>query len=69
MVFFIPLIVAGIHLVMAFPLISKILGLLHMTNTRLHMICVGGSYACFAVAYVIIYFLTARTYLKIVGDK
>ncbi|MDO5519784.1 MAG: ABC transporter permease [bacterium] len=68
-VFFLPLVVAGIHLWAAFPLISKLLTLLNMMNTKLYIVCVGSCFVIFAVVYVIIYSLTARMYYKIVSGK
>lgn len=66
-VFFLPLIVAGFHVAAAFPLISKILEVLNMTNTGLYVACTGGCFLVFAVLYVIVYALTAKTYYKIVS--
>lgn len=68
-VFFLPLIVAGVHLLVAFPLISKLLSLLNMMNTRLYIGCVLSCFVLFAVVYVIIYSLTAKVYYKIVSRK
>ncbi len=66
-VFFLPLLVAGIHVVAAFPLISKILALLNLMNTGLYIACTGVCFLVFAVMYVLIYLLTAKTYYKIVS--
>lgn len=68
-VFFLPLIVAGIHVTAAFPMISRILGLLNLTNTGLYITCTTVCFLIFAVMYVLIYMLTARTYYKIVSRK
>ncbi len=66
-VFFLPLIVAGIHILAAFPLISRLLKLLMLSNTRLFLACTGACFLVFAVMYVFIYSLTARTYYRIVS--
>ncbi len=66
-VFFLPLIVAGIHVVAAFPLISKILALLNLMNTGLYIACTGVCFLVFTTMYVLIYLLTAKTYYKIVS--
>ena len=66
-VFFLPLITAGIHVVFAFPIISKILFLLNLYNTRLYIICTAGCFAVFALMYALIYSLTAKVYYKIVS--
>ena len=66
MVFFLPLIVAGIHVAAAFPLISRLVGLLNLTNTKLYVMCTVISYFVFAVMYIVIYGATAKVYYKIV---
>ena len=66
-VFFLPLFVAGIHVIAAFPLISRLLALLNFVNSRLYIMCTGISFLVFAGMYVIIYVLTARVYYRIVS--
>lgn len=66
-VFFLPLIVAGVHVVAAFPLIARILALLNLVNTRLYVICTGVTFLAFAVMYVVIYAVTAKVYYRIVS--
>lgn len=66
-VFFLPLIAAGIHVAIAFPMISLILALLNMTNVNLYLICTVICFLVFAGMYVMVYSLTARTYYKIVS--
>ena len=66
-VFFLPLIVAGIHISVAFPIIKKLLALLNLLNVQLFLTCTVVCYAVFAVMYLLIYLLTARTYYKIVS--
>lgn len=67
-VFFLPLIVAAIHIVFAFPMIEKMLRLLYLDNTNLYImitvICFGG----FALVYILIYFLTSKVYYGIVRN-
>lgn len=65
-VFFMPLIMAGIHVCVAFPMMEKILGLMNMVNTNLYILCTVGCFAGFALLYGIIYLMTARTYYRIV---
>lgn len=67
-VFFLPLVVAGIHIAVAFPFMSKILMLLNMTNSNLYVLCTIGCFVVFAVLYFIIYSLTAKTYYRIVSQ-
>lgn len=66
MVFFLPLVFAVIHIAFAFPMITKLLAVLNLTNVRLFMECTVGTILVFAVIYAVVYFLTARVYLKIV---
>lgn len=65
-VFFLPLIIAGIHIMAAFPLISRILALFNLCNTWLYISCTGICFLAFAAMYMSIYFLTAKTYYRIV---
>lgn len=66
MVFFLPLLTAGVHILFAFPMISRLLKLFSLHNTALFGICTVLTLAVFSVIYVIVYSLTARTYYKIV---
>ena len=66
-VIFLPLIVAGIHIAVAFPIITKLLALLNLLNVQLFLTCTVVCYVVFAVMYLLIYLLTARTYYKIVS--
>ena len=58
-VFFLPLAAAGIHLVFAFPMISKMLTLFSLTNTALFTAVIIGCYLVFALFYIGVYFLTS----------
>ena len=66
-VFFLPLITAGIHVAAAFPMFNKILILMNMENTEMYAVCTGICFLVFAVMYVVIYSVTARTYYRIVS--
>lgn len=66
MVFFIPLICTIIHLVFAFPMISKILLLMNLANEALFVKATIGAVLIFSVIYGIVFMLTARVYYKIV---
>ncbi|MEA4897670.1 MAG: FtsX-like permease family protein [Christensenellaceae bacterium] len=67
MVFFLPLIAAGIHVSFAFPMITRLLRVLSLTNVPLFATSTAVSLAIFAALYLAIYALTARTYYKIVS--
>ncbi|HIY62282.1 MAG TPA: ABC transporter permease, partial [Candidatus Mediterraneibacter stercoripullorum] len=68
-VFFLPLIMAGIHLVFAFPLISKLLVLLISTDEKLLMIVTAVCFVVFALFYMLVYAVTSREYFRIVSGK
>ena len=69
LVFFLPLLTAGVHILFAFPLISSLFRLFSLSNTSLFAGCTAGTFLVFAVIYVTVYLLTARTYYKIVGES
>ncbi|MEF2802422.1 MAG: FtsX-like permease family protein [Acutalibacter sp.] len=66
LVFFLPLVMAVLHLAFAFPMLEKILLVMGLANTQLILLSTLGCAAVFALAYLIIYALTARTYYNIV---
>lgn len=66
LVFFLPLITAGIHVAAAFPAVSRMLALFNLTNTWLFFWCTAVCFAVFAVFYAVVYVLTARTYYRLV---
>ncbi len=67
MVFFVPLVMAGIHVLAAFRMISRLLLVFGMTNVGLFAVCTVITFFGFAVIYAIVYMVTAREYYKIVG--
>lgn len=66
MVFFLPLVAAGVHMAVAFPMIGNLLKAFNMKNTELYRNCTIGVYLGFAVLYILIYSLTAKAYYRIV---
>lgn len=66
LVFFLPLIMAVIHLAFAFKIITKLLSVLNLTNISLFFMYTVGTVAVFAVIYAIIYSITAKEYYKII---
>ena len=66
-VFFLPLIVAVIHVAVAFKVMTKILGVLNLTNLSLFAVCTIITIAVFAVFYIIVYSITAKEYYRIVN--
>ena len=66
-VFFAPLIAAGIHMIFAFPMLTKLLGLFAMRDTGFLALVTLVCYAVFAVLYVVVYAVTSRSYYRIVS--
>lgn len=68
-VFFLPLIVAGIHLAFAFPFLYKGLMLMGFSDLWLLVWVAVLSYLLFGVGYVIVYRITSRSYYHLVGGS
>ena len=67
-VFFAPLLMAGLHLAFAFPMVWQILQMFNLRNLKLVIASNVGSFLVFCLFYVIIYKLTAGAYYTIVSD-
>lgn len=65
-VFFLPLITAVIHLAFAFPIVSKLLSMLMLSDIQLFIYCTLGCIGVFTIVYILIYSVTARSYYSIV---
>ncbi len=65
-VFFAPLLMAGLHLCFAFPLVWKCLQLFGMTNMTVAVVTNLGAFGIFAIFYALVYKATAHSYYKIV---
>jgi len=65
-VFFLPLLAACVHIGFAFNMISKMLGVLHMSDWHLFAITTGCTVLVFGAIYTLAYTLTARAYYRIV---
>lgn len=66
-VFLLPLITAIIHIVVAFPMVNKILEVLYLNNTKLFIGFTAIVILVFAIVYGVVYRLTARVYYKLVN--
>ena len=66
-VFFLPLITAGIHLSVAFPIIHKILQMFNMHNIALHIATTAGCFLIFGAFYALVYRITSNAYYSIVS--
>ena len=68
-VFSAPLILAGVHLIFAFPVLYKLLMLLMLNNKALLMGVTAVCYLVFAVMYSLVYKITSGTYYRLVSTK
>ncbi len=66
-VFFLPLIVAVIHIAFAFKIITKLLAVLSLTDISLFISCTGVTILVFAIIYCLVYMFTAKVYYRIVS--
>jgi len=66
-VFFLPLVTAVVHLAFAFKVITKLLAVLNLTNVGLFAACTAVTIIIFALFYIIVYTVAARSYYKIVS--
>lgn len=65
-VFFAPLLMSGLHMMFAMPMIRLILGAFGLHNDSLFYGIGIGCYVVFAVIYALMYLLTSRRYYRIV---
>ena len=64
--FFLPLIIAVIHLAVSLYAVAMLLAVFGLTNVLVLLLCAGTISLLFAFIYVVMYFSTAKTYCKIV---
>ena len=67
LVFFLPLLLAGLHLCFAFPFVHKLLMLFNLNNIKLLIGTTALSYVVFALLYTLAYRLTSNAYYQIVS--
>lgn len=67
-VFFLPLLLAGLHLAFAFPIIQKLLLLFSLSHVALFAATTIGCFTVFALCYGIVYRLTSNAYYRIVTE-
>ncbi len=69
-VFFLPLLMAGVHLCFAFPMVQAMLKCFNLVNADLFIKTTALSFGVFALFYVIVYRITSNAYYHIVsGDR
>lgn len=67
-VFFLPILLAIVHICFAFKIIKDILVMLNFTNVALFITCTIGTVLVFTLVYFVVYWLTARTYYRITSQ-
>ena len=66
---FLPILMAAIHVGMAFPMIKRLLSLFGLSNTALFAGCMAGTILVFVLIYLLVFLKTSKTYYKIVGEQ
>ena len=66
-VFLLPVLVAAVHILFDFNMVTKLLSLFYLTNVGLTALCTAGTVLVFVLVYWAVYALTARTYYKIIS--
>ncbi|MDO4701118.1 MAG: ABC transporter permease [Erysipelotrichaceae bacterium] len=64
--FFLPLLLAMVHVAFAFPMTSKLLMLFGLVDKVLFVLCVMATVIVFAIIYTIVYIITSKVYYGIV---
>lgn len=65
-VFFLPIMVAAVHILFDFNLVARMLTMFGVRNIATVAVCTGATLLAFLGVYALVYLLTARTYYKIV---
>lgn len=65
-VFFLPLAVAILHTVVAFPVTRQLMTMMNFPNSGIFLVATAVTIVAFAMVYLIVYTITARAYYKIV---
>lgn len=67
-IFFLPILLAVIHVAFAFPILKRILFMLDLSNVPLFIGCTVGTILVFFLVYAVVYVMTARVYYKLVNE-
>ena len=68
LVFFLPLLMAVLHVAVAFNVVNKLLVMMNFTDTKLFMGCTAATVLFFALLYAAVFAVTARQYYQIVNE-
>lgn len=67
--FFLPLLVAGLHVIFAMPILQRLLRLLSLNNVGLFIWTTAACFGVFSLIYIAIYSITAKEYYSIVSAQ
>ncbi|MGN1087144.1 MAG: FtsX-like permease family protein [Porcipelethomonas sp.] len=68
-VFFMPLVMAVMHLAFAFPIVKKLLALFNLRNVPLMIAVLAVTILVFGVFYAVVYKITSNVYFSIVSEN
>lgn len=68
-VFFLPVLMALIHMAFASPIILQLLSVLNLSDPRIYLLGLAVTIAAFLLLYALVYSLTAKAYYRIVSAK
>lgn len=68
-VFFMPLVMAGLHTLFAFPIVTLMISSALFDNGMMYLKITLAVFAVFAVLYAAVYMMSAKTYYKITASK
>ncbi len=68
-VFFLPLLVAALHVIVSYRLIKMLILLLSIGNGGLFIHCTIATVIVFSIIYALVFLVTARSYYQIVNEK
>ena len=69
LVFFLPLGMAGLHLLAASPMLCRMLELFGLRDAPLFAACAAGTLLVFCAVYTLVFGATARTYRRVVSER
>ena len=67
-IFFLPLVMAAVHMAFAYPILTKLLNSLGAFDKTLFITLIAIMFAVYTLVYIVVYRLSARTYYSIVRD-
>ena len=68
LIFFLPLIIATLHTIVAYPFIEKILRLFLITDNSIFLQALAVTIVVFAIFYLIVYAITSKIYYRIIKE-